>query len=207
MIPFDPSRPLSLAESIAVEPRILQAVKDDQNIKEQLTFPLNSKAYRNIATHAAGVVIGDKDLRKIVPLYKDLNSNIPIPVTQFDMKSSEDAGLVKFDLLGLKTLTVIKKAVKFITKENPEFDILKISLNDKKTFELLSSGETMGVFQLESSGMREVLKQLKPNKFEDIIALVALYRPGPMQNIPTYINRKHEKEKNRLYSSNARKCS
>jgi len=196
MIPFDPSRPLSLAESIAVEPRILQAVKDDQNIKKLINFSLKLEGlYRNIATHAAGVVIGDKDLRKIVPLYKDLNSNIPIPVTQFDMKSSEDAGLVKFDLLGLKTLTVIKKAVKFITKENPEFDISKISLNDKKTFELLSSGETMGVFQLESSGMREVLKQLKPNKFEDIIALVALYRPGPMQNIPTYINRKHEKEK------------
>ena len=179
-----------------MEPRILQAVKDDQNIKKLINFSLKLEGlYRNIATHAAGVVIGDKDLRKIVPLYKDLNSNIPIPVTQFDMKSSEDAGLVKFDLLGLKTLTVIKKAVKFITKENPEFDISKISLNDKKTFELLSSGETMGVFQLESSGMREVLKQLKPNKFEDIIALVALYRPGPMQNIPTYINRKHEKEK------------
>ncbi len=196
MIPFDPSRPLSLAESIAIEPRILQAEKEDQNIKKLINFSLKLEGlYRNIATHAAGVVIGDKDLRKIVPLYKDLNSNIPIPVTQFDMKSSEEAGLVKFDLLGLKTLTVIKKAVKFIAKENPKFDISKISLNDKKTFELLSSGETMGVFQLESSGMREVLKQLKPNKFEDIIALVALYRPGPMQNIPTYISRKHEKEK------------
>ena len=134
-------------------------------------------------------------LKKIVPLYKDLSSNIPIPVTQFDMKSSEDAGLVKFDLLGLKTLTVIKKAVNFIKKDNPNFDISKLNLNDQETFDLLSSGETMGIFQLESSGMREVLKQLKPNKFEDIIALVALYRPGPMQNIPTYINRKHGKEK------------
>ena len=111
------------------------------------------------------------------------------------MKSSEDAGLVKFDLLGLKTLTVIKKAVNFIKKDNPNFDISKLNLNDQETFDLLSSGETMGIFQLESSGMREVLKQLKPNKFEDIIALVALYRPGPMQNIPTYINRKHGKEK------------
>ena len=151
--------------------------------------------YRNIATHAAGIVIGDKDLKKIVPLYKDLSSSVPIPVTQFDMKSSEDAGLVKFDLLGLKTLTVIKKAVNFIKKDKPNFDISKLNLNDQETFNLLSSGETIGIFQLESSGMREVLKQLKPNKFEDIIALVALYRPGPMQNIPTYINRKHDKEK------------
>tara|TARA_B100000886_G_C20426996_1_gene494739 strand:+ start:8777 stop:12187 length:3411 start_codon:yes stop_codon:yes gene_type:complete len=196
MIPFDPSRPLSLAESIAIEPRILQAQKEDQNIKKLINYSLKLEGlYRNIATHAAGIVIGDKDLKKIVPLYKDLSSNIPIPVTQFDMKSSEDAGLVKFDLLGLKTLTVIKKAVNFIKKDNPNFDISKLNLNDQETFDLLSSGETMGIFQLESSGMREVLKQLKPNKFEDIIALVALYRPGPMQNIPTYINRKHDKEK------------
>ncbi len=196
MIPFDPSRPLSLAESIAIEPRILQAQKEDQNIKKLINYSLKLEGlYRNIATHAAGIVIGDKDLKKIVPLYKDLSSNIPIPVTQFDMKSSEDAGLVKFDLLGLKTLTVIKKAVNFIKKDNPNFDISKLNLNDQKTFDLLSSGETMGIFQLESTGMREVLKQLKPNKFEDIIALVALYRPGPMQNIPTYINRKHGKEK------------
>ena len=196
MIPFDPSRPLSLAESIAIEPRILQAQKEDQNIKKLINYSLKLEGlYRNIATHAAGIVIGDKDLKKIVPLYKDLSSSIPIPVTQFDMKSSEDAGLVKFDLLGLKTLTVIKKAVNFIKKDKPNFDISKLNLNDQETFNLLSSGETMGIFQLESSGMREVLKQLKPNKFEDIIALVALYRPGPMQNIPTYINRKHDKEK------------
>ncbi len=196
MIPFDPSRPLSLAESIAIEPRILQAQKEDQNIKKLINYSLKLEGlYRNIATHAAGIVIGDKDLKKIVPLYKDLSSNIPIPVTQFDMKSSEESGLVKFDLLGLKTLTVIKKAVNFIKKDNPNFDISKLTLNDQETFDLLSSGETMGIFQLESSGMREVLKQLKPNKFEDIIALVALYRPGPMQNIPTYINRKHDKEK------------
>ena len=190
-----------LAESIAIEPRILQAQKEDQNIKKLINYSLKLEGlYRNIATHAAGIVIGDKDLKKIVPLYKDLSSNIPIPVTQFDMKSSEDAGLVKFDLLGLKTLTVIKKAVNFIKKDNPNFDISKLNLNDQETFDLLSSGETMGIFQLESSGMREVLKQLKPNKFEDIIALVALYRPGPMQNIPTYINRKHIKKKSIIYT-------
>jgi DNA polymerase-3 subunit alpha len=107
------------------------------------------------------------------------------------MNWSEQAGLVKFDFLGLKTLTVIKKTIELIEKDNQKLDIEKIPLDDSKTFELLSSGETMGIFQLESAGMREVLKQMIPNKFEDIIALVALYRPGPMQNIPAYNNRKH----------------
>ncbi len=195
MIPFDPSRPLSLAESIAIEPRLQREEKNDPIIKKLINYSLQLEGlYRNVATHAAGVVIGDRNLDEIVPLYKDLSSTLPIPVTQFDMKSSEETGLVKFDFLGLKTLTVIKKTIQFIHKDDPSFDISKINLSDQKTFELLSSGETMGIFQLESSGMREVLKQLKPNKFEDIIALVALYRPGPMQNIPTYISRKHGKE-------------
>ena len=196
MIPFDPSRPLSLAESIAIEPRLQEAEKNDPVIKKLINYSLKLEGlFRNVATHAAGVVIGDRPLDQLVPLYKDLSSTLPIPVTQFDMKSSEDAGLVKFDFLGLKTLTVIKKTIEFIKKEEPNFDISKINLKDKKTFELLSSGETMGIFQLESSGMREVLKQVKPNLFEDIIALVALYRPGPMQNIPVYVNRKHGNEK------------
>ena len=195
MIPFDPSRPLSLAESIAIEPRLQEAEKNDPVIKKLINYALKLEGlYRNVATHAAGVVIGDRNLDELVPLYKDLSSTLPIPVTQFDMKSSEDAGLVKFDFLGLKTLTVIKKTIEFIQKDKPDFDLSKINLADQETFQLLSSGETMGIFQLESSGMREVLKQLKPNKFEDIIALVALYRPGPMQNIPTYISRKHKKE-------------
>ena len=195
MIPFDPSRPLSLAESIAIEPRLQKEEKNDPIIKKLINYSLQLEGlYRNVATHAAGVVIGDRDLDELVPLYKDLSSTLPIPVTQFDMKSSEETGLVKFDFLGLKTLTVIKKTIDFIHNDDAFFDINKIDLSDKKTFELLSSGETMGIFQLESSGMREVLKQLKPNQFEDIIALVALYRPGPMQNIPTYIARKHGKE-------------
>ena len=195
MIPFDPSRPLSLAESIAIEPRLQKEEKNDPVIKKLIDYSLQLEGlYRNVATHAAGVVIGDRNLHELVPLYKDLSSTLPIPVTQFDMKSSEEIGLVKFDFLGLKTLTVIKKTIQFIHKDDPSFDISKIDLSDQKTFNLLSSGETMGIFQLESSGMREVLKQLKPNKFEDIIALVALYRPGPMQNIPTYIARKHGKE-------------
>ncbi len=195
MIPFDPSRPLSLAESIAIEPRLQKEEKNDPVIKKLINYSLQLEGlYRNVATHAAGVVIGDRNLYELVPLYKDISSTLPIPVTQFDMKSSEEIGLVKFDFLGLKTLTVIKKTIKFIHNDDPDFDISKINLCDQKTFQLLSSGETMGIFQLESSGMREVLKQLKPNKFEDIIALVALYRPGPMQNIPTYISRKHGKE-------------
>ena len=195
MIPFDPSRPLSLAESIAIEPRLQEAEKNDPVIKKLINYSLKLEGlFRNVATHAAGVVIGDRNLDQLVPLYKDLSSNLPIPVTQFDMKSSEEAGLVKFDFLGLKTLTVIKKTIEFIHNEDPNFDINNINLSDIETFQLLSSGETMGIFQLESSGMREVLKQLKPNKFEDIIALVALYRPGPMKNIPTYIARKYGKE-------------
>jgi DNA polymerase-3 subunit alpha len=195
MIPFDPSRPLSLAESVAIEPRIQEAQKEDPAIDKLVKLALKLEGlYRNIATHAAGIVIGDKDLTEIIPLYKDHDSTIPIPVTQFDMKWAEEAGLVKFDFLGLKTLTVIKKTIKLIKEEGTLLDIEKIPLDDSKTFELLSSGETMGIFQLESSGMREVLKQMRPNKFEDIIALVALYRPGPMQNISTYNNRKHGSE-------------
>ena len=192
MIPFDPSRPLTLAESVAMEPRLQEAQKEDPTIDKLINLALKLEGlFRNIATHAAGIVIGDKDLTEIVPLYKDHDSSIPIPVTQFDMNWSEQAGLVKFDFLGLKTLTVIKKTIQLIEKESKYLDIEKIPLDDKKTFDLLSSGETMGIFQLESTGMREVLKQMIPNKFEDIIALVALYRPGPMQNIPTYNNRKH----------------
>ena len=192
MIPFDPSRPLSLAESVAMEPRIQEAQKEDPTIDKLIKLALKLEGlFRNIATHAAGIVIGDKDLTEIIPLYKDHDSSIPIPVTQFDMKWAEEAGLVKFDFLGLKTLTVIKKTITLIKKDGKSLDIEKIPLDDEKTFKLLSSGETMGIFQLESSGMREVLKQMQPNKFEDIIALVALYRPGPMQNISTYNNRKH----------------
>tara|TARA_B100000780_G_scaffold252857_1_gene200196 strand:- start:1690 stop:3783 length:2094 start_codon:yes stop_codon:yes gene_type:complete len=192
MIPFDPSRPLTLAESVAIEPRLQEAQKEDPTIEKLINLALKLEGlFRNIATHAAGIVIGDKNLTEIVPLYKDHDSSIPIPVTQFDMNWSEQAGLVKFDFLGLKTLTVIKKTIELIEKDNQKLDIEKIPLDDSKTFKLLSSGETMGIFQLESAGMREVLKQMIPNKFEDIIALVALYRPGPMQNIPAYNNRKH----------------
>jgi len=192
MIPFDPSRPLSLQEAISIEPRIQEAQKQDPRIKKLCDLSLKLEGlYRNIATHAAGIIIADKNINEIIPLYKDFESELDIPVTQFDMYWSEAAGLVKFDFLGLKTLTIIKKTLYELNKNGIKLDISSIPLDDKKTFDLLSTGETTGIFQLESSGMQEVLRQMKPNKFEDIIALVALYRPGPMQNISKYNNCKN----------------
>nr|MBC8306810.1 DNA polymerase III subunit alpha [Pelagibacterales bacterium] len=149
---------------------------------------------RNIATHAAGVVIADKKLTESVPLYKDISADLLLPSTQFDMYSAENAGLIKFDFLGLKTLTVINKTQKLINKKNKDFTIENINFEDQKVFDLLSSGNTVGLFQLESTGMTEALIQMKPNHLEDIIALVALYRPGPMSNIPTYNDCKHGKQ-------------
>ena len=139
-----------------------------------------------MATHAAGVVIAGEKLAEQFPLYIDHSSNLTLPSTQYDMYSSENAGLVKFDLLGLKTLTVIDNTIKRLKYKKIDIDITKINRNDEKVFSLLSTGETIGLFQLESAGMREAIKQMKPNKFDDIIALVALYRPGPMSNIPVY---------------------
>ena len=149
---------------------------------------------RNVATHAAGVVIADRKLQEVVPLYKDASTDLLLPSTQFDMYSAEDAGLIKFDFLGLKTLTVINNTQKLIKKKEKNFNIENINYEDKKVFEMLSSGNTVGLFQIESSGMREALTQMKPNHIEDIIALVALYRPGPMSNIPTYNDCKHGKQ-------------
>ena len=148
-----------------------------------------------MATHAAGVVIAGNKLAEQFPLYVDQSSNLILPSTQYDMYSSENAGLVKFDLLGLKTLTVIDKTLKRLKLKNIDLDINKINLEDEKVYILLSTGETTGLFQLESTGMREAIKQMKPNKFDDIIALVALYRPGPMSNIPIYNDCKNEIKK------------
>ncbi len=187
MIPFDPSRPLTLLESINREPRFQEEIKKNKKIEKLIELSLKLEGLnRNMATHAAGVVIAGSELSDQIPLYIDHSSKLPLPSTQYDMYSSENAGLVKFDLLGLKTLTVIDKTVKMINKNKKKIDISKINLDDKKVFDLLSTGETTGLFQLESTGMREAIKQMKPNKFDDIIALVALYRPGPMSNIPIY---------------------
>ena len=187
MVPFDPSRPLSLQESIDREPRFKDEVKNNPKVKKLLELSLKLEGLnRNMATHAAGVVIAGDKLAEQFPLYIDHSSNLVLPSTQYDMYSSENAGLVKFDLLGLKTLTVIDKTLKRLKLKDINLDITKIDQNDKKVFSLLSTGETTGLFQLESAGMRDAIKQMKPNKFDDIIALVALYRPGPMSNIPIY---------------------
>ena len=187
MIPFDPSRPLTLKESIDREPRFKEEIKKDSRVNKLIELSLKIEGLnRNMATHAAGVVIAGQNLTEQVPLYKDHSSKLPLPSTQFDMYSSENAGLVKFDLLGLKTLTVLDKTLKMLEKKGKIIDIKNINLSDQKVYESLSTGNTTGLFQLESTGMRESIKQMKPNKFDDIIALVALYRPGPMSNIPIY---------------------
>ena len=195
MIPFDPSRPLSLIQCINSEPRFQKLIKEDSRVKKLTDLSLKLEGLnRNIATHAAGVVIADKKLTETVPLYKDTDAKLLLPSTQFDMYSAENAGLIKFDFLGLKTLTVIRRTQNYINKKDKNFKIENISYEDQKVFDLLSSGYTVGLFQLESSGMREALMQMKPNHLEDIIALVALYRPGPMSNIPTYNDCKHKKK-------------
>ena len=195
MIPFDPSRPLSLEKAIAQEPRIRKEAEKDPRVKKLIEISKKLEGLnRNMATHAAGVVIPEEKLAEFVPLYKDPSSNSPLPSTQFDMYASENAGLVKFDLLGLKTLTVINKTISILKEKKINVDIKKIKLDDPKIFELLSSGHTVGLFQLESAGMRDALVNMRPNKFEDIIALVALYRPGPMSNISIYNNCKHGKK-------------
>ena len=187
MVPFDPSRPLTLQESIDREPRFKEELKNNPKVKKLLELSLKLEGLnRNMATHAAGVVIAGDKLAEQFPLYMDHSSNLILPSTQYDMYSSENAGLVKFDLLGLKTLTVIDKTLKRLKTKNVNLDLRSINQNDEKVFSLLSTGETTGLFQLESAGMREAIKQMKPNKFDDIIALVALYRPGPMSNIPIY---------------------
>ena len=164
MIPFNPSRPMSLSECINIEPRLQKLINDDTRVKKLVDLSLKLEGLnRNVATHAAGVVIADKKLTEIVPLYKDSSSDLLLPSTQFDMYSAENAGLVKFDFLGLKTLTVIKKTEDLINANNKEFKIENINYEDQKVYKLLSSGKTVGLFQLESSGMREALIQMRQN--------------------------------------------
>ncbi|MDE2446596.1 MAG: DNA polymerase III subunit alpha [Alphaproteobacteria bacterium] len=189
LIPMSPANPLSLREYIDMEPRLQEERDRDPNVKNLFDIALRIEGlYRNASTHAAGVVIGDRPLEELVPLYRDPRSSLP--ATQFSMKYVEMAGLVKFDFLGLKTLTVIDKAIKLIHKRVPDFNIDAISYEDLATYEMLRQGDTVGVFQLESSGMRDTAKRMKADCVEDIIAIVALYRPGPMENIPKFIANK-----------------
>ena len=194
LVPSNPANPVTLSEAIDGEPR-LQAMRDEEETVAEL-LEIGQKLeglYRHASTHAAGIVIGDRPLQQLVPLYRDPRSEMP--VSQYNMKVVEDAGLVKFDFLGLKTLTVIDYATKNINRNGGSFTIEDAPLDDEKTYELYSKGETVGVFQVESPGMRRTLLDMKPDRFEDIIALVALYRPGPMDNIPSFCARKHGTEK------------
>ncbi|MFZ2871814.1 DNA polymerase III subunit alpha [Zavarzinia sp.] len=194
MVPNNPANPVTLQEAIEMEPRLQQARDEDENVKRLIDIALKLEGlYRHASTHAAGVVIGDRPLVDLVPLYRDPRSDML--VTQYNMKWVEPAGLIKFDFLGLKTLTVLDLAVKLIKDRGITIDLAALPLDDKPSYELMARGDTVGVFQLESSGMRDALKKLKPDCFEDIVAMVALYRPGPMDNIPKYIACKHGEEK------------
>ncbi|WP_289033940.1 DNA polymerase III subunit alpha [uncultured Roseibium sp.] len=190
LVPANPANPVTLAQAIEDEPRLREAAREEEIVDKLLTMAQKLEGlYRHASTHAAGVVIGDRPLEKLVPLYRDPRSDMP--VAQFNMKMVEDAGLVKFDFLGLKTLTVIDTAVKLIERRGVKVDVAALPIDDAPTYEMLTRGETFGVFQLESQGMRRAVSGMKPDRFEDIIALVALYRPGPMENIPVYNAVKH----------------
>jgi DNA polymerase-3 subunit alpha len=190
MVPNNPANPVSLQKAIDGEPQLQQMRGEDETVARLIDIALKLEGlYRHASTHAAGMVIGDRPLEELVPLYRDPRSEMP--VTQFNMKWVEAAGLVKFDFLGLKTLTVLKQTVELLQKRGVDLQLENIPLDDRRTYEMLGRGEGTGLFQLEGSGMRDVLRKLKPDRFEDIIAVVALYRPGPMDDIPKYINVKN----------------
>ncbi|MFT8242739.1 DNA polymerase III subunit alpha [Roseomonas sp. BN140053] len=190
LIPFNPAKPVSLQQALDGEPRLQEMRKADENVSRLMDTALELEGlFRNASTHAAGVVIGRKPLIDIVPLYRDPRS--PDLVTQYSMKYVESASLVKFDFLGLKTLTVLQRAVQLLAKEGVTVDLARIPLDDAKTYEMLARGDAASVFQFESQGMRDVLRLMRPDRFEDLIAAVSLYRPGPMANIPAYCARKH----------------
>jgi len=193
LVPQNPAAPVTLAAAIASEPK-LQAFRDEDAVVAR-AFDIAQRLEgltRHASTHAAGIVIGDRPLSELVPLYRDPKSDMP--VTQFNMKWVEPAGLVKFDFLGLKTLTVLDVAVKLLKQRNIHIDLATLPITDAPSYQMLAKGDVVGVFQVESQGMRRALVDMRPDRFEDIIALVALYRPGPMANIPTYCARKHGDE-------------
>jgi DNA polymerase-3 subunit alpha len=187
MVPNNPANPTTLAKAIEIEPRLQQAKADDEAVAHLLQIALQLEGlFRNASTHAAGVVIGDQPLTELVPLYKDPRSDLP--ATQFNMKWVESAGLVKFDFLGLKTLTVLERAMRYLEQRGAGVDLNLLPLDDAATYELMSQGQTVGVFQFEGQGMRDTLRKLRPGNIEDITALGALYRPGPMDNIDTFVD-------------------
>jgi DNA polymerase-3 subunit alpha len=190
LVPQNPANPITLEKAIEEEPQLRAAAEENEAVGRMLDIAQKLEGlYRHASTHAAGIVIGDRSLEELVPLYRDPKSSMP--VTQFNMKWVEPAGLVKFDFLGLKTLTVLQGAVDLLARQGIALDLLQIPLDDAASYAMLSRGETVGVFQVESGGMRRALVDMKPDRIEDIIALVALYRPGPMANIPVYCDVKH----------------
>ena len=194
MIPYNPANPVSLNEAINNENKLQDLKRNDDSVSKLLDISLKLEGlYRHASTHAAGIVIGDENLDEKIPFYKD-DPKTGLPVTQFSMKFIEKAGLIKFDFLGLKTLTIINKTCELINNKKNIININLISLKDSNTFDLLKKGNTIGCFQLESKGVREYLKKLSPDRFEDIIAMISLYRPGPMEYIENYIKRKHGTE-------------
>ena len=192
LVPFNPAHPPTLAEALEKEPQLREMRAGDEQVARLLDLAMALEGlYRHTSTHAAGLVIGDRPLTELLPLYRDPRSDLP--ATQFSMKYTELSGLVKFDFLGLKTLSVLDRALKLIPEEARP-DLLALPFDDTKTYAMLGRGDTAGVFQMESAGMRDALRQMKPDCIEDLIALVALYRPGPMDNIPRYNSCKHGRE-------------
>ena len=193
LVPANPANPVTLAQALDIEPQLKLMRDSDETVAQLITIAQKLEGlYRHASTHAAGIVIGERPLTELIPMYRDPRSDMP--VTQYSLKWVEPAGLVKFDFLGLKTLTVIDKAVKMMNRNGTPFALAEMPIDDRKTFEDLTAGDTIGVFQVESPGMRRALVDMRPDRFEDLIALVALYRPGPMANIPTYCARKAGRE-------------
>ena len=190
LIPNNPAKPVTLKEAIDGEPKLQEMRDQDEAIRRLMEIALQIEGlYRHASTHAAGVVIGDRPLIELVPLYRDQKSDDL--VTQYSMKYVEQAGLVKFDFLGLTTLTILQRAVQMLTELGVSIDLEQLPLDDPRTYEMLARGDAGGVFQFEGQGMRDLMRQMRPDRFEDLIAAVALYRPGPMANIPAYCQRKH----------------
>ncbi|MDR1034921.1 MAG: DNA polymerase III subunit alpha [Holosporales bacterium] len=194
LVPINPANPIDLSQAIEIEPQFRQMMADDESVAFLINTALQLEGlYRHASLHAAGIVIGNENIDELVPLYSDDEADLPI--TQFTMKFVESAGLVKFDFLGLKTLTLLKHVCDYVKKYHGiDIDIAKINLEDKKTLKLLCDVDVVGIFQLESSGMKDVIQKLQPDGLEDLIALVSLYRPGPIDDIPKYLSRKHGKE-------------
>src|SRR5260370_34184285 len=183
LVPNNPAHPVTLEQAMAGEPALQQQRDSDDSVARLITIALKLEGlYRHASTHAAGVVIGDRPLTELVPLYRDPRSDIP--VTQFNMKWVELAGLVKFDFLGLKTLTVLARTRELLAARGVELDLSALPLDDPAAYELLARGDTVGVFQVESAGVPDMLRKLRPARVEGIIAATPLYRPVPLQTIP-----------------------